>query len=101
MSLKKGGGPKTLPTALTIIGQGSTDKLNITYHNRKTSEVKKALGEKGATLGSVIPFLVESWDADFPLTEEGVKDFEDEYPGIVEIVYEGFHQARRKEAEKN
>lgn len=100
MSLKKGGGPKTIPAALTIIGQGSTDKLNVTFHNRKQSEITEKL-EAGLTLGGLVPFLVESWDTDFELTEEGVREFEDEYPGIVDIVLMGFHRARRKEAEKN
>lgn len=100
MSLKKGGAPKTIPATLTIIGQGSTDKLNVTYHNRKQSEIT-ALLEGGASLGALIPFLVESWDTDFELTEEGVREFEDEYPGIVDILLTGFHRAHRKEAEKN
>ena len=99
MSLKKGGGPKTLPTNLTITGQGSTDKLQITYHNRKTTEVEAKLRE--GNLNAAIPFIVEWWDADFALTEEGMAEFEDEYPGIVEIVITGFWKARRKELEKN
>lgn len=100
MSLRKGGGPKTLPTTLTITGQGSTDKLNVTYHNRKQSEID-AQFNSGITLGGLIPFLVESWDTDFALTEEGVKEFEDEYPGIVDILLSGYGKARLKEAEKN
>ena len=100
MSLKKGGGPKTLPVTLTITGQGSTDKLELVYHNRKSSEVDSKVKE-GATLSAVIPFLVESWDTDFPLTEEGVTEFEDEYPGIVQAILSGFWKARKKEAEGN
>lgn len=100
MSLKKGGGPATLPATLTITGQGSTDKLNITYHNRKQSEVQSRIDE-GTTIGALLPYLVESWDTDFPLTEEGVREFEDEYPGIIDIVLAGYYKARRKEAEKN
>lgn len=99
MSLKKGGGPKTLPTTLTITGQGATDKMQVTYHNRKTSEVEAKLRE--GNLLAVIPFLVESWDVDFALTEEGIAEYEDEYPGIVEILIAGFWKARRKELEKN
>jgi hypothetical protein len=100
MSIRQGAGPKTLPTTLTIIGQTSSDKLNITYHNRKTSEVDAQLAT-GITLAALVPFLVESWDTDFPLTEEGVMAYEDEYPGIVGILIEGFHRARRKHLEKN
>ena len=100
MSLKKGSGPKTLPATLTITGQGSTDKLDVTYHNRRQSEViERAQG--GGSMGALVVFVVESWDTDFDLTEEGIQAFEDEYPGIVGILMEGFHQARRKELEKN
>lgn len=101
MSLKKGGGPKTLPTTLTITGQGSTDKLDLVYHNRKSSDVEAKLKESGVILAGLVPYLVESWDTDFDLTEEGVLEYEDEYPGITEILIDGFWKARRKELEKN
>ncbi len=100
MSLKKGGGPKTLPVTLTITGQGSTDKLNLVYHNRKSSEVRERIKDD-VSLASIVPFVVESWDTDFPLTEEGVTGFEDEYPGIITAVLDGFWKARRKEVEGN
>lgn len=100
MSLKKGSGPKTLPATLTITGQGSTDKMDVTYHNRRQSEVIER-AQSGVAMGALVVFVVESWDTDFDLTEEGIQAFEDEYPGIVGILMEGFHQARRKELEKN
>jgi hypothetical protein len=100
MSLKKGSGPKLLPATLTITGQGATDKLDVTYHNRKQSELRERM-DAGATMASLVAYLVSSWDTDFDLTEEGVTAFEDEYPGIVEILFAGFHLARRKELEKN
>ena len=100
MSLKKGGGPKTLPVTLTITGQGSTDKLALVYHNRKSSEVRDRITD-GTSLAAVVPFVVESWDTDFPLTEEGAAEFEDEYPGIVTAILDGFWKARRKEVEGN
>lgn len=100
MSLRKGASPKTIATTLTITGQGSTDKLDVTYHNRKKSELDARI-ESGASIASLIPFLVESWGSDFPLTEEGVLEFEDEYPGICSAIAQGFHQARHKELEKN
>lgn len=101
MSLKKGGSPAELPVVLTITGQGSTDKLSLVYHNRKTSEVDAKWSEPGMTLGGIIPFIVKSWDTDFPLTEEGMREFEDENPGVLLAVMEGYGIARRKVAEKN
>lgn len=100
MSLKKGGGPKTIPATLTVIGQGSTDKLNVIYHNRKASELKSKF-DGNSTMAGVIPYIVESWDSDFEVTEEGVTAFEDEYPGIIDVLLEGYHKARGKAIEKN
>jgi hypothetical protein len=100
MSLKKGGGPALLEATLTITGQGSTDQLKITFHNRRGTEVEAKLKEGGA-LASVLPFIVKEWDTDFPLTEEGIREMEDEYPGMVEIMFSAFWRARRKELEKN
>jgi hypothetical protein len=101
MSLKKGAGPALLPTTLTITGQGSTDKLKVTYHNRRTSDVNERMAEAGMSLAGMVPYLVESWDTDFALTQEGVEAFEDEYPGMLEALLAGFWKARRKETEKN
>lgn len=102
MSLKKGGGPKTIPVSLTIVGQGSTDKVQVTYHNRKSSEVEAKLKEnKDVKLAAVIPFIVASWDLEFDLTEEGVVALEDEYPGMVTGIIDGFWKARRKAVEGN
>lgn len=100
MSIRKGKAPAELPATLTIVGQGSSDQLKITYFNRRQSDVQKKI-DAGVTLGGLIPYLVKEWDTDFELTEEGVIAFEDEYPGIVEIVFTGFHNARRKVLEKN
>lgn len=101
MSLKKGGAPTELPVTLTITGQGVADKMKITYHNRKTSEVNAMIEKDEVSIDGIIPFIVKEWDSDFPLTEEGVSDFEDEYPGIRDVIITGFWKARRKELEKN
>ena len=100
MSLKKGGGPALLDTTLTITGQGSSDQFEITYFNRRSSEVQEKI-KAGSTIAALIPFLVKKWSTDFELTEEGIRDMEDEYPGMVEIVFQGFWKARRKEVEGN
>jgi hypothetical protein len=101
MSLKKGGAPALLPCVLTLTGQGSSDKISLTYHNRKASEMNERLEQTSSTIAGLIPWLVAEWDLDFALTEEGVLALDDEYPGVVEAIMQGFHKARRKEAEKN
>lgn len=101
MSLKKGGGPETLAVTLTVVGQQSTDKIDIVYHNRKSSELQEQWEKPGMTLGGIIPFIVKEWSTDFPLTEEGMKDMEDEYPGMLDAIMAGYGVARRKEVVKN
>jgi len=100
MSIKKGAAPATLPATLTVVGQGASDKLNVTYHNRKSSDIREKL-DSGMSMLGLIPYLVSEWDTDFALTEEGVSEFEDEYPGIVQAIMQGYHEARHKRLEKN
>lgn len=100
MSLKKGGSPELLDTTLTITGQGSTDQLKLVFFNRKGTDVDAKI-KAGNTLGALIPYIVKDWDTDFELTEEGITAMEDEYPGMVEIIFGAFWAARRKTAEKN
>lgn len=101
MSLRKGGSPETLKVTLTISGQGSTDKLNVVYHNRKRTEYEAFMAQPDITFGAVIPYIIKEWDTDFPITQEGINEFEDEYPGIIQILMAGFGKARQKELEKN
>jgi hypothetical protein len=110
VSLKRGGAPKTLEVTLTITGQGFTDKLKVVYHNRKRSEVEQRRNElttanPNASVNDVIaaltPYIVQSWDTDFELTEEGVKAFDDEHEGVIVAIWEGFWNARRKQLEGN
>lgn len=100
MSLKRGEAPKTIKAKLTIKGQGREDTLEVVYFNRKESEIDAKIAEK-VTFAGLIPFIVESWDTDFPVTEQGALEFEDEYVGIVAAVVQGFYRARRKELQGN
>lgn len=92
--------PETLPATLTLKGQGETVKLNVTYHNRKQSEINELLAE-GKTVADVVLFMVKEWDADYELSTAGIAELDDARPGILEGVMHGFHRARRMELEKN
>lgn len=96
----------TIPCKLHIKGQGEDFTFDITFHNRKQSEVVerlKSAQEDPASGGvrDVILYLVESWDSEFPLTAAGVEEMEDERPGLIMAIIEGFHEARKSEREKN
>lgn len=96
--------PEVLLAALTLKGQGETVKFNITFHNRKQSELNATLTaaatrQEGVT--ETILFIVKDWDAEYPLTSEGIKEAEDDRPGIIMAVIECFHATRQVEKEKN
>lgn len=90
----------TLPAALTLTGQGESVTFNVTYHNRRQSELLAEL-EKAKDPAELVLFLVESMESEYALTPEGIKQLEDDRPGMVLFLIDGFHKARRVGAEKN
>lgn len=91
-----------LPSTLTIKSQGDTLKVNVTYHNRKTSELEAMFKQENRPIGEVILFIVKDWDIeDYPLTAEGLTELEDDRPGLIMAIIQGWHQARAAAKEKN
>ncbi|MBV6304938.1 hypothetical protein KVP10_08560 [Candidimonas humi] len=105
MAIKRGNAPTTIPARLTIKGAGESNKLELTYFNRKSSEYDDKVAELKESsvpfLPSLVVFLVKEWDTDYSLSIEGVLELEDERSGICEAILQGFWQARRIELEKN
>jgi hypothetical protein len=101
----------TIATLLTITGQGETVTFEVTYHNRRQSEVEATLNkalaqlenadDPGDGIPGVVLSMVESWDSEYPLTIEGIKEMEDDRPGILLGVIKGFHDARKVDKAKN
>ena len=94
-----------IKATLTVKGQGEETKFDVTYFNRRQSELeaalKKALEDDGGGIPNVVLFMVKDWDTEYPLTLEGIKELEDERPGILYGIIAGFHAARKVEAVKN
>lgn len=97
--------PDTLPAKLTLTGQGTSVTFDITYHNRTQSEFEAKHGEntedpRKAVVNAVL-YIVKEWELDIPLTVDGLTQMEDEWPGMILGVIQGFHQARQVTKEKN
>lgn len=91
---------ETLSTKLTVKGQGESVSFNITYHNRTGKQIKELVdGDK--TIGELVLFVVKDWESEYPLTSEGLDELENERPGMLMAIMEGFHSSRRMEREKN
>lgn len=134
MTIRKGNAPKTIPHKLTVTGQGETNTLQLTYHNRKASELEEKIkGLREASLKiqeqitelsnskakgfekkleelrakdepflpAMVTFLVAEWDTDYSLGLEGIKELEDDRPGILQAIFQGYHRARQFALEKN
>lgn len=94
-----------IATTLTLKGQGDSITFNITYHNRKQSEVDAVIENPDRlaherVLDTVL-FMVKEWDSEYVLTEEGLKELEDDRPGTIMGIIEGFHAARQVSRAKN
>jgi hypothetical protein len=94
---------ETIPTKITVRGQNETIKFNVTFHNRTQEEVKRNFEgtQESENVADTVLFMVKEWDSEYPLTEEGVKEVENERPGILYAIVEAFYMARKYAREKN
>lgn len=99
MSLKRQRA-ETLPATLTIKGQGETSVFDVTYHNRKLSQLQAKL-EEAEDASDAVLFIVKDWDSEYPLSKEGILEMEDDMPGITLALTAGFHEARMVHKVKN
>ena len=97
MPIKKGQAPKQLPAELSISSAAEKLTLAVTYRNHTS----KAFRDHKGSVAELVLLIVDKWDAEYPLTAEGVEEFEDEHPGICSALLEGWWQARTVSLEKN
>lgn len=88
-----------IPATLTMKGQGESITFNITYRNTPQSVLTATVTEQGVNASLLL--IVESWETEYPLTDVGIAEAEDERPGFIMGVIAGYHEARRVEKVKN
>lgn len=96
--------PETFTRTINfIVMDGSKVPMTITYHNVRPSVLDDEAKERSKpwTDDELVLRVVKEWDAEFPLTQEGMKELMDLYPGVVRGVAEGFFRGRVVELEKN
>lgn len=96
--------PESIATKLTVNGQGETFTMNLTYFNRNQDEMEaqleKVKGEENAGILMLL-YYVKEWEAEYPLSTEGVIEAEKDRPGLIMAITYGFHKARGVELVKN
>jgi hypothetical protein len=74
----------TFPGSITITALGREQTLNVVFRAKKASEYDALLKNKDDTRGeAAFLALVESWDADMPLSKESVAELNEAQPGAV------------------
>lgn len=101
--------PEVLPTTLKLVRGGETETLKVDYRYMKTSEFNtlvEGVGKQGGTmldaLIRIVLGVVASFpDQEYPLTEEGLTEMNDERPGMLDLLITGFQEARGVQRAKN
>lgn len=112
--------PETINARLRIKAMGVENDLLLTFYNRTPDEydnftknpenlnvpegVSEVVGIAYIKAAMVL-FLVKSFDdgtdAEFPLNLAGLVDLERHWPGVLQGIMVGYHQARGAQVEKN
>lgn len=101
----------TFAVSVTIKGQGVTQTMDVVYYNRKLEDIQDVLkiaqghprmqDDFEYANRETLLFMVASWDAEYPLTNEGIKEAEQDWPGLIEGLGRKYHEARQVEVVKN
>lgn len=94
--------PEALRVDLHVKAQGMNIDFGITYYNRHPDEVDEFCdGEKKPSLIEQVQFIVKDIDSEYGLTEDGLREMERTWPGMLNAICEGFFKARVAEVVKN
>ena len=93
----------TIPTVLTIEGQGERQQLNLVYNNIGQERLNE-LAAKADEINDpsvIVVGLVASWECEYELSKAGIDEAESDAPGFCVAVIEGYHLARMVARAKN
>ena len=90
-----------IPSTLTVTGQGDTIKLKLTYNNLPMDAVQELLDAEDKTVADVVLAVVKEWESEYELSTEGLNELENDRPGMVVALIQGFYDARRMTKAKN
>lgn len=86
----------TFDAALTIIGQGREQKLNVTFKHLPLSDYRALLekvGQGEMPVAEAILSIVEKWDADAELSAESIERLQEQQPGADWAIITGYGES--------
>lgn len=96
--------PETFTRTLKIISFDETFQFPVTYRNlspAKLDEEAKAAGKEGLTRVDMVLRVVSEWGTEYSLTRDDLNQLEEDRPGVLQAVIDGFFLGRRATVEKN
>jgi hypothetical protein len=88
--------PETIPTTITVVGQGREQKLALVYKTKTRDEYQallEKLREGKAAMVDVLLELVDSWQADIPLDRDGILLLQQQQPMCDYAILLGYGDA--------
>lgn len=99
--------PETISETLKLKSMGETIILPIVYNNVDTNSIDSENAERKEnnlppyTNEELVVRLVKSWESEYQLTVEDLREAEKARPGLLGHIISGFFMARVTTAEKN
>jgi len=94
----------TIDAAITITGQGRSQKLNVTFRHKTKDEydgLMDQLRDEAITTSDLLLELIERWDADMPLEDPSINFLRQHQPGADYAIVEAYNKAMQVALAKN
>lgn len=99
MAVRRGEMLRRLPAVVRVSNQNERLEFKLVFANHTGREFRKLT--ESCTLGQILVALIESWDAEYPVSIEGFEELEDEHPGICDALLTAYHKTRAVALEGN
>lgn len=86
----------TFDAALTIVGQGREQKLNVTFKHKPRAEylaLLESVGKGETPVSDALLSLLAKWDADAELSAESLALLQEEQPGADWAILSAYGEA--------
>ncbi len=88
--------PETFDATLTMVGQGREQQLKVTFRHmlrQQYLELLQDIRDQKIDAADALLKVVATWDADVPLTKDGVKLLQEHQPGADWAILTGYGDA--------
>lgn len=85
----------TIADIVKITGQGETIEFPVVFNNVSQQQLEEVTNKADMKPYEPTLLIVNSWDAEYPLTPEGVLEAEGDRPGLLVAILQQFYSCRQ------